>query len=55
MSNENDDRRPLWQELLLLAIPILLTEGIQVLREQIHRKAKEKRKLEKRSIPTPRA
>lgn len=36
MNDEDEDRRPLWQELLLLALPILLTEGIEVLREHLH-------------------
>ena len=55
MNDEDEDRRPLWQERLLLALPSLLTEGIEVLRERLHRRAKKKRKLEKNAVPVPRA
>ena len=55
MNDEDDDRRPLWQELLLLTIPIILTEGIMVLREHLHNKAKQKRKRERKEVPVPRA
>ena len=55
MNDEDEDRRPLWQELLLLSLPILLTEGVEMLREHIRRRAKKKRKLEKDEVPVPRA
>lgn len=54
--NDRDDgQRPLWQELLILSVPIVLTEGIMALREYLHRKAKKKRKREREAVPTPRA
>jgi len=53
--DRDDGQRPLWQELLILTIPILLTEGILALREYLHHRAKKKRKLERGSVPIPRA
>jgi hypothetical protein len=51
----DEGQRPLWEELLLMAIPILLTEGVLLLREHLHRKAKKNRKKAKDAIPIPRA
>lgn len=56
MSEEDQDnnQRPLWQELLVLAIPILLTEGILLLRDHLRRMdKKKKRKREGDEVPTP--
>lgn len=54
-NDQDDGQRPLWQELLILSVPIVLTEGIMALREYLHRKAKKKRKREREAVPTPRA
>jgi hypothetical protein len=53
--DRDDGQRPLWEELLLLTIPILLAEGIDMLREHLQRKGKKKRKREREEVPVPRA
>lgn len=53
--NDGEERRPLWQELLLLALPIILTEGVVLLREHLHRARKRRKKQEQHDIPIPRA
>lgn len=53
--DRDDGQRPLWEELLILTVPIILTEGILVLRDYLQRRAKKKRKLERESVPVPRA
>lgn len=53
--DRDDGQRPLWEELLLITVPIILTEGILVLRDYLQRRAKKKRKLERESVPVPRA
>lgn len=40
--------RPLWQEILLMVIPILLTEGVILLRDYLRRRSKRLKKLERK-------
>lgn len=53
MSDE-DDRRPIWQEVLLLVLPVLITEGVMELREHFRRERK-RRKKQSEKVSAPRA
>ena len=51
--NENEDSRPLWHEVVLIVVPILVAEGFVLLREYIRQKKKERKRLERAATLEP--
>lgn len=45
-----EDRRPLWQEVLLIAVPILVAEGCIAIREHLRRRGKKHKKKKREAL-----